>query len=238
MKLKGKAKARARAKAKKTHFSAKELFGKSTKWTEPDTAMGFTTGQAVMWDATGGKSPFAVFSQAHETKKLIKIIEEEPVKYSTKAIKQDWDQLLPEISKPRHAADMVAGYFMAILPSQTRQVGDKQVRGVLARPIAAGLNDSQWCDQLDRVREDFAITPLKDDFVLMASYCTPDRVWENFRKVTDHFHYAVVAFSNTIKFQVLAEDCHWQAVWNGKREFADVTDLGTPLVSKKLMEVI
>ena len=238
MKLKGKARQRARAKAKKTHYSAKELFGKSTTWTESDTAGGFTTGQPVMWDASGGTSPFAVFSQAHETKKLIKIIEDEPVKYSTRAIKQDWDQLLPEISKPRHSAEMVAGYFMAIVPAKVQQVGHKQARGVLARQPAAGLTDSQWTDQLDRVREDFAITPLKDDFVLMASYCTPDRVWANFRKVTDHFHYAVVAFSNTIKFQVLAEDCQWQAVWNGERDFDDVTDLGPTLVSKALMEVI
>lgn len=237
-KLRGKARQRARAKARKTHYTAKELFGENSKWNKVDAAGNTSTGKRWMWDALGGQSPFAMFSQAHETAKLIKMMEEDPVNYSTKAIKKDWDAIYPEISTPRHSMEMVAGYFMAIVPAYKQQIGHKQAMGLVIRPPAPGKTTSQWSDHLDSIRERFGIKPLKEGFVLMGSYCTPDLVWEHFCEVSDHFAYAAVAFSNTIKFQVLAEDCQWQAVWNGKREFSDVTDLGEKIVSRKLMETI
>jgi len=237
-KLRGKARQRARAKARKTHYTNKELFGENTQWNKTDAAGNASTGKRWMWDALGGQSPFAMFSQANETKKLIKTIEEDPVNYSTKAIKKDWDAIYPEISTPRHSMDMVAGYFMAILPVQKRQIGHKRVLGLVTRVPAPGKTKSQWSDELDSISDRFAITPLKEGFVLLSSYCTPDLVWDHFCEVTDHLHYAAVAFSNTINFGVLAENCQWQAVWNGKREFSDVIDIGGETVSRKLMETI
>jgi hypothetical protein len=189
-----------------------------------------------MWDAARGKGPFAIFTVPHETQKLIDMMEKAPVQYSTCMIKEDWDAVLPEITRPRHDGDMVAGYFLAILPTFKHEEGDRTQTGLITRDPDPGYTDAQWSEHLDQIRNQFTMVSINDRFAGVSCYCTPDKVWDLFRSIVEHFHFAIVAFSNTIKLQVLAESAIWQRAWNTGQTADDVVEWaeGGPFVARQL----
>ena len=50
-------------------------------------------------------------------------------------------------------------------------------------------------------------------------------VWARCETVFKYFNYAAVAFSNPLSFEILSENCQFQAVWNGKMNMSDVRDV-------------
>lgn len=228
-KLKGKARQKARAKARKKNFTAKELFGENTRY--KDTTNPFRLeGKIHSWDASGGKSPTPVFTVAHEVKKLINTIESEPVRYSTRTIKSDWDTIEQGMRQRYATANLtpeyLAGFFMAIVPTKDIKIANGITgKGMVGPNPPKGTDEYDWSDQVQKAKDKYQMTVLNDNFVMLATYCTPDMVWGHCETVFKYFNYAAVAFSNPLNFEILAEDCQWQALWNGKLKFNDISEL-------------
>ena len=215
--------------AKKKNLTAKELFGENTRY--KDTTNPFrVVGERQSWDASGGKGPMAVFTVTHEVKKLINTIETEPVQYHTKLIKSDWDAIENKMRQTHTAKNLspeyLVGFFMAIVPTKSIEIANGITgKGMVGPNPPKGTDDYDWSDQVQKAKDKYQMTVLNDNFVMLAAYCSPDMVWDHCKRVFKYFNYAAVAFSNPLNFEILAEDCQWQAVWNGKLKFSDVSKL-------------
>ncbi len=98
-----------------------------------------------------------------------------------------------------HDTDNDGGFFMACMP-----VSEVPQNGAIGFLVHEEFRYKQ--DRVTEVINQFKITKLGNGYVLISTFCTPDRAWQHFTEIADTMRYAFVGYSTPSQIAPLAED--------------------------------
>jgi hypothetical protein len=125
-----------------------------------------------------------------EFNKLLTVVTDEVVPYNTRSNITDFNSL-------NWGND--GGFFMACMP-----VSEVPQNGAIGFLVHEEFRYKQ--DRVTEVINQFKITKLGNGYVLISTFCTPDRAWQHFTEIADTMRYAFVGYSTPSQIAPLAED--------------------------------